>query len=98
MIDLVNVHLFHDESNLLCHEVSGIHHEIPLTGLFQDPALYSGYRKKALDYTLESYDEFRQSAENGCLFVFGDFNFRLNPDSFLRVRFLRWIRLRTTCI
>ncbi|KAH7731983.1 IPP-5 protein [Aphelenchoides avenae] len=69
VVDLVNVHLFHDESNILCHE---------------DPALYSSYRKKALDYTLERYSEFRKPDDNGSLFIFGDFNFRLNPDSFLR--------------
>ncbi|KAE9554839.1 hypothetical protein FO519_001954 [Halicephalobus sp. NKZ332] len=69
-VDLINIHLFHDESNL---------------ELTQNPLLYSQNRKKALDYTIENYSKWKQSnsLEASCLFIFGDFNFRLRTDSFL---------------
>jgi len=69
-IDLINIHLFHDESNL---------------ELTQNPLLYSQNRKKALDYTISSYNDWKQAnhPEPSSLFIFGDFNFRLRTDSFL---------------
>lgn len=75
IIDLINIHLFHDESNL---------------ELTQNPLLYSENRKRALDYTIESYStwQYQISPEKpDNLFIFGDFNFRLRTDSFLRVCF-----------
>ncbi|KJH45685.1 endonuclease/exonuclease/phosphatase family protein [Dictyocaulus viviparus] len=68
IFDFVNVHLFHDESNLaLIHE---------------NPLLYSSNRKRALDYVLEQLscsDKMCYSLQ----FIFGDFNFRLDSPSFL---------------
>ncbi|MFH4979448.1 hypothetical protein AB6A40_006157 [Gnathostoma spinigerum] len=65
--DLVNVHLFHDESNIaLIHE---------------NPSLYSDNRKRALNYVLEEASKLACGSQP--LFVFGDLNFRLDPPSFL---------------
>jgi len=67
-MDFVNVHLFHDESNLaLIHE---------------NPSLYSDNRKRALDYVLEQVAEQSNGCLTP-LFIFGDLNFRLNTPSFL---------------
>uniref|UniRef100_A0A7E4VRS2 inositol-polyphosphate 5-phosphatase n=1 Tax=Panagrellus redivivus TaxID=6233 RepID=A0A7E4VRS2_PANRE len=71
IIDLINIHLFHDESNL---------------ELTQNPLLYSQNRKRALDYTVAQYNAWQSShseGESSCLFIYGDFNFRLRTDSFL---------------
>uniref|UniRef100_A0A8C3GBE4 inositol-polyphosphate 5-phosphatase n=1 Tax=Cyclopterus lumpus TaxID=8103 RepID=A0A8C3GBE4_CYCLU len=79
--DLVNIHLFHDASNLVAWEKS--------------PSVYSGTRQKALGYALDRYCTHRTMvAKKECLscfsritdqrheklpyFVFGDFNFRLD--------------------
>uniref|UniRef100_A0A914C552 inositol-polyphosphate 5-phosphatase n=1 Tax=Acrobeloides nanus TaxID=290746 RepID=A0A914C552_9BILA len=69
VIDLINIHLFHDESNLAIRE---------------NPALYSENRRKAMNFTLTQYENFAAQHGVGCLFVFGDFNFRLNADSLLK--------------
>ncbi|VDL71070.1 unnamed protein product [Nippostrongylus brasiliensis] len=67
-LDFVNVHLFHDESNLaLIHE---------------NPLLYSTNRKRALDYVLEQLSASEGSCRPLC-FIFGDLNFRLDSRSFL---------------
>ncbi|XP_064094083.1 uncharacterized protein LOC135206655 [Macrobrachium nipponense] len=60
--DLVNIHLFHDASNFIAME--------------EYPSVYSLNRKRALEHTLDRFhnDEF----ENLPIFMFGDFNFRLN--------------------
>jgi inositol-1,4,5-trisphosphate 5-phosphatase len=68
-IDFINIHLFHDESNLAIQE---------------NPNVYSENRKQALNFVLERYDEFRKNNGDSWMFAFGDFNFRLNPDSFLK--------------
>ncbi|XP_029376445.1 type I inositol 1,4,5-trisphosphate 5-phosphatase isoform X1 [Echeneis naucrates] len=60
--DLVNIHLFHDASNLLAWEKS--------------PSCYSGNRQKALGYVLDRITD--QRYEKVPYFVFGDFNFRLD--------------------
>uniref|UniRef100_A0A8C9XWI3 inositol-polyphosphate 5-phosphatase n=1 Tax=Sander lucioperca TaxID=283035 RepID=A0A8C9XWI3_SANLU len=79
--DLVNIHLFHDASNLVAWEKS--------------PSVYSGTRQKALGYVLDRYCTRRtppsvsllhpndvqitdQRHEKLPYFVFGDFNFRLD--------------------
>ncbi|VDM75313.1 unnamed protein product [Strongylus vulgaris] len=68
ILDFVNVHLFHDESNLaLIHE---------------NPFLYSTNRKRALDYVLDQLTSSGSWSTSHC-FVFGDFNFRLDSTSFL---------------
>ncbi|XP_071985542.1 inositol polyphosphate-5-phosphatase A [Engystomops pustulosus] len=63
--DLVNIHLFHDASNLIAWESS--------------PSSYSGIRHKALTYVLNSITDHR--FEKVPYFVFGDFNFRLDLKS-----------------
>eukprot|EP00064_Thunnus_orientalis_P002617 superscaffoldBa00000197_g2624 len=60
--DLVNIHLFHDASNLVAWENS--------------PSVYSGTRQKALGYVLDRITD--QRYERVPYFVFGDFNFRLD--------------------
>uniref|UniRef100_A0A8D3DEH0 inositol-polyphosphate 5-phosphatase n=1 Tax=Scophthalmus maximus TaxID=52904 RepID=A0A8D3DEH0_SCOMX len=73
--DLVNIHLFHDASNLVAWEKS--------------PSVYSGTRQKALGYVLERYcthqtpplfclSHMKHRFEKVPYFVFGDFNFRLD--------------------
>uniref|UniRef100_A0A2K6F4S3 inositol-polyphosphate 5-phosphatase n=1 Tax=Propithecus coquereli TaxID=379532 RepID=A0A2K6F4S3_PROCO len=63
--DLVNIHLFHDASNLVAWETS--------------PSVYSGIRHKALGYVLDRIID--QRFEKASYFVFGDFNFRLDAKS-----------------
>ncbi|VDM64218.1 unnamed protein product [Angiostrongylus costaricensis] len=66
--DFVNVHLFHDESNLaLIHE---------------NPLLYSSNRKRALDYVLDQLTR-SDGVCSPFRFIFGDLNFRLDCPSFL---------------
>uniref|UniRef100_A0A8C7DUI6 inositol-polyphosphate 5-phosphatase n=1 Tax=Oncorhynchus kisutch TaxID=8019 RepID=A0A8C7DUI6_ONCKI len=60
--DLVNIHLFHDASNILAREKS--------------PSVYSGMRQKALGFVLDRITD--QRFEKVPYFVFGDFNFRLD--------------------
>lgn len=60
--DLVNIHLFHDASNLVACEKS--------------PSVYSGTRQKALGYVLDRITD--QRHEKLPYFLFGDFNFRLD--------------------
>jgi len=61
----VNVHLFHDASNLVALSVS--------------PSLYSENRRRALKYTLEKINENRYLTEfDSYTAIFGDFNFRLD--------------------
>ncbi|XP_077469595.1 inositol polyphosphate-5-phosphatase A isoform X2 [Stigmatopora argus] len=60
--DLVNIHLFHDASNLVAWEKS--------------PSVYSRTRQKALSYVLDRITD--QRFENVPYFIFGDFNFRLD--------------------
>ncbi|CAF0925367.1 unnamed protein product [Rotaria sordida] len=61
--DLVNVHLFHDASNLLAIERS--------------PSIYSKFRRSALQYTLQRLS-LNPSDKNVPYVMFGDFNFRLD--------------------
>ncbi|XP_039691892.1 inositol polyphosphate-5-phosphatase A isoform X1 [Pteropus medius] len=63
--DLVNIHLFHDASNLVAWETS--------------PSVYAGIRHKALGYVLDRIVDPR--FEKVAYFVFGDFNFRLDAKS-----------------
>ncbi|XP_061546707.1 inositol polyphosphate-5-phosphatase A-like isoform X2 [Phycodurus eques] len=65
--DLVNIHLFHDASNLVAWEKS--------------PSVYSGTRQKALRYVLDRITD--QRFEKVPYFVFGDFNFRLDSKQTL---------------
>ncbi|UJR20820.1 hypothetical protein I4U23_023931 [Adineta vaga] len=61
--DLLNVHLFHDASNLLAAERS--------------PSIYSKCRRNALQYTLQNLP-LDSNGEHVPYVIFGDFNFRLD--------------------
>jgi len=63
IFDLLNVHLFHDASNLLAAERS--------------PSIYSKCRRNALKYTLESLP-LDPTGKHVPYVIFGDFNFRLD--------------------
>jgi len=64
LIELVNIHLFHDESNLKATEES--------------PSSYSVFRKNALDFVVNKLSDGEDKCESGIFFIFGDLNFRLN--------------------
>ncbi|XP_071828222.1 inositol polyphosphate-5-phosphatase A-like isoform X2 [Apostichopus japonicus] len=65
--DLVNVHLFHDASNVQAMEKS--------------PSLFSNRRKQALESILENFS--KDKHEKAPFFIFGDFNFRLDAHSLI---------------
>ena len=84
---MVNVHLFHDASNLLAAA--------------QSPSVYSEFRKNALQYTLKKYEHAFMSIIDAFLCfslplnpserfvpfaIFGDFNFRLDAHRLLEVK------------
>ncbi|XP_016105799.1 type I inositol 1,4,5-trisphosphate 5-phosphatase-like isoform X3 [Sinocyclocheilus grahami] len=68
-LDLVNVHLFHDASNLIACNSS--------------PSVYSANRKKALRYVINRISDSSYSPLP--FFLFGDFNFRLDTRSLVQV-------------
>ncbi|KAK9970329.1 hypothetical protein ABG768_026277 [Culter alburnus] len=67
-LDLVNVHLFHDASNLIACNAS--------------PSVYSANRKKALRYVINRVAD--NSYSPLPFFLFGDFNFRLDTLSLVQ--------------
>ncbi|XP_053573966.1 inositol polyphosphate-5-phosphatase A [Bombina bombina] len=66
IFDLVNLHLFHDASNLVSCSCS--------------PSVYSGNRRRALQYILDRLNEKPEVP----YFLFGDFNFRLDLKSLIQ--------------
>ncbi|KAJ8317742.1 hypothetical protein KUTeg_005646 [Tegillarca granosa] len=62
LFDLVNIHLFHDASNILAMQSS--------------PSVYSGNRKQAFLHTLQRFEQ--DQYDKLPMFIFGDFNFRLD--------------------
>ncbi|KAI3372416.1 hypothetical protein L3Q82_022906 [Scortum barcoo] len=68
-LDLVNVHLFHDASNLIACNAS--------------PSIYSANRKNALRYVINRISDSRYTPLP--FFLFGDFNFRLDALSLVQV-------------
>ncbi|XP_076460501.1 inositol polyphosphate-5-phosphatase A-like isoform X2 [Babylonia areolata] len=68
IFDLVNIHLFHDASNIVAMESS--------------PSLYCGNRKRALLHTLQRFENDQYSKVP--LYIFGDFNFRLDSCSLIK--------------
>ncbi|XP_070541133.1 inositol polyphosphate-5-phosphatase A-like isoform X2 [Ptychodera flava] len=62
IFDLVNIHLFHDACNITAAE--------------KTPSVYSSHRRKALEFVLERF--MSDKYDNVPLFIFGDFNFRLD--------------------
>ncbi|KAM7416162.1 hypothetical protein PAMA_018296 [Pampus argenteus] len=67
-VDLVNVHLFHDASNLIACNAS--------------PSIYSANRKNALRYVINRISD--RSYTPLPFFLFGDFNFRLDTLSLVQ--------------
>ncbi|KAL1375284.1 hypothetical protein pipiens_004709 [Culex pipiens pipiens] len=69
VFDLVNIHLFHDASNLAACE--------------EYPSVYCKSRRRALIHTLERFhkDAINQSVP---YFVFGDFNFRCDTEGVIK--------------
>ncbi|KAJ7994229.1 hypothetical protein DPEC_G00263730 [Dallia pectoralis] len=67
-LDLVNVHLFHDASNLIACNAS--------------PSIYSANRQKALRYVINRISD--SSYTPLPFFLFGDFNFRLDTLSLVQ--------------
>ncbi|KAL0979418.1 hypothetical protein UPYG_G00184820 [Umbra pygmaea] len=67
-LDLVNVHLFHDASNLIACNAS--------------PSIYSANRHKALRYVINRISD--TSYNPLPFFLFGDFNFRLDTLSLVQ--------------
>ncbi|KAK1893256.1 Inositol polyphosphate-5-phosphatase A [Dissostichus eleginoides] len=67
-LDLVNVHLFHDASNLIACKSS--------------PSIYSANRKNALRYVINRISDSRYTPLP--FFLFGDFNFRLDALSLVQ--------------
>ncbi|VDN56245.1 unnamed protein product [Dracunculus medinensis] len=68
-IDIVNVHLFHDDSNIALIQ--------------ENPLMYSENRKRALNYVLDEVSRNCIKQNDTPLFIFGDLNFRLNCLTFL---------------
>ncbi|XP_021369081.1 type I inositol 1,4,5-trisphosphate 5-phosphatase-like isoform X2 [Mizuhopecten yessoensis] len=62
LFDLVNIHLFHDASNIIAMQTS--------------PSVYSNNRKAALLHTLQRFE--KDQYDKVPMFIFGDFNFRLD--------------------
>ncbi|XP_048834435.1 inositol polyphosphate-5-phosphatase A [Brienomyrus brachyistius] len=67
-LDLVNVHLFHDASNLIACNSS--------------PSIYSANRRNALRYVIDRISD--SSYTSLPFFLFGDFNFRLDTLSLVQ--------------
>ncbi|XP_053727769.1 inositol polyphosphate-5-phosphatase A [Synchiropus splendidus] len=67
-LDLVNVHLFHDASNLVACNSS--------------PSIYSANRKNALTHVINRISDQRFAPLP--FFLFGDFNFRLDASSLVQ--------------
>lgn len=68
-LDLVNIHLFHDPSNL--------------TAMKKSPSTYSICRKNALEHTIEKIEENQVERDDISYSIFGDFNFRLDLASLI---------------
>eukprot|EP01147_Barroeca_monosierra_P010289 gene10289-2435_t len=66
-LELVNLHLFHDASNLV--------------SAAEEPSIYAKNRKRAIDFVVASVSEHMNS--EGIGFFFGDMNFRLSHSKVL---------------
>ncbi|VDI07913.1 inositol-1,4,5-trisphosphate 5-phosphatase [Mytilus galloprovincialis] len=67
IFDLVNIHLFHDASNIISMQDS--------------PSVYSKNRKAAFIHTLKRFEE--DQYDKVPQFIFGDFNFRLDSNALI---------------
>ncbi|XP_046384527.1 inositol polyphosphate-5-phosphatase A isoform X2 [Ischnura elegans] len=68
VFDLINIHLFHDASNFVAME--------------SFPSAYSKNRRRALEYTLDRFQN--DKYENVPFFLFGDFNFRTDTHGVVK--------------
>ncbi|XP_038045413.1 inositol polyphosphate-5-phosphatase A-like isoform X2 [Patiria miniata] len=68
IFDLANIHLFHDASNMVAMETF--------------PSPYCKYRKRALEHVLQRFS--KDKHDNVPLFLFGDFNFRLDSQGVIQ--------------
>jgi inositol polyphosphate 5-phosphatase INPP5A len=68
--DLINIHLFHDASNLAACE--------------QYPSVYCKSRRRALLHTLERFHKDSKNVLVP-FFIFGDFNFRCDTEGVVKV-------------
>ncbi|ELU03856.1 hypothetical protein CAPTEDRAFT_131585 [Capitella teleta] len=68
IFDLINIHLFHDASNIIAMETS--------------PSVYSENRRRTLIHTLKRFetDDYTKHP----FFLFGDFNFRLDTHDLIK--------------
>jgi len=64
VLDLVNIHLFHDANNFVAKE--------------KVPSFYSEKRRKALEYVLKKLKEDNTEMNIHPCYIYGDFNFRLS--------------------
>jgi inositol polyphosphate 5-phosphatase INPP5A len=71
--DLINIHLFHDASNLTASE--------------KYPSVYCKSRRRALLHTLERFHKDPKNALVP-FFIFGDFNFRCDTEGVVKVIFV----------
>ncbi|CAL8093219.1 unnamed protein product [Orchesella dallaii] len=69
VVDFVNIHLFHDSCNL--------------TAASTFPSPFAQHREKTLKYTLDRIQS--DSLEKCPLFIFGDFNFRINTCRIMEI-------------
>ncbi|KAJ8946892.1 hypothetical protein NQ318_008248 [Aromia moschata] len=70
VIDLVNIHLFHDASNFIAME--------------SYPSVYCRNRRRALQHTLQRFHN--DSYAKAPYFLFGDFNFRTDTDGVIKLK------------
>ncbi|RZC33633.1 type I inositol 1,4,5-trisphosphate 5-phosphatase [Asbolus verrucosus] len=68
VLDLINIHLFHDASNFIAMEAY--------------PSVYCKNRRRALEHTLQRFHNDRYG--KAPYFVFGDFNFRTDTESVIK--------------
>ncbi|XP_033632733.1 inositol polyphosphate-5-phosphatase A-like isoform X2 [Asterias rubens] len=68
IFDLVNIHLFHDASNMVAMETF--------------PSTYSKNRRRTLEYVLQRLS--KDKHDKVPLFLFGDFNFRLDAQGVIQ--------------
>lgn len=68
LFDLVNIHLFHDASNIVAMQRS--------------PSVYSDNRKAAFLHTLQRFEQ--DQYDKVPMFIFGDFNFRLDINQLVQ--------------
>ncbi|ODM97231.1 Type I inositol 1,4,5-trisphosphate 5-phosphatase, partial [Orchesella cincta] len=69
VVDFVNIHLFHDSCNLVAASTF--------------PSPFAQHREKTLKYTLDRIQS--DSLEKCPLFIFGDFNFRINTNRIMEI-------------